>query len=38
MVVQVFCMVERPIGMGAEVLDYGRKIIVRYEGIYISPR
>ena len=38
MVVQVFCMVERPIGMGDEVPDHGRKIIVRYEGIYISPR
>lgn len=30
-------MVERKIGMGNEVLDYGRKIIIRYQVILISP-
>jgi len=31
-------MVERPIGLGGEMLDHGRKIMVRYEAIQVSPR
>ncbi|MCR4440837.1 MAG: hypothetical protein NUV48_01625 [Peptococcaceae bacterium] len=31
-------MVERPIGMGGEMPDHGRKIMIGYEAVHTSPR